>query len=289
MSAVLCCVNSGQLVFADEFVELAQIADSKINESSGCAISRTNANSLWIHNDSGDEARLFLVGLDGKTKAVVKLPDADAVDWEDMCSFESNDQSWLLIGDVGDNDRNRGMQRPGCRLYLIREPAIPQSIGLPTMSWNIAATIEFRYSDGPHNCESIAVDPIRKEILLLTKASPFQCGLYRLPMVLSQEKQDHVALRIASPGIPFATAIDIAPSGQELVIITMFNGIFVRREVVQSWSDAFKLPGQPINLPPRKQGETGCFDTSGRFLFLNSEGTEQPLWRIAAPRQQEDP
>lgn len=273
--------------FAGDPLKIATLASPEINESSGLAICRTQRDAVWIHNDSGDQPRLFLVGLDGETKAVIQLRGAEAIDWEDMCSFTMNGQSWLLIGDIGDNNKIRGRTAgTGCRLYLIREPVIPRANGLPTMHWDISAVISFRYEDGPWNCEGLAVDPQRKEILLLTKGLPGECGLFVMPLQQTTGRQNLVARRIASPFIPFVTALDISADGRTMVVCTMLNGLAVFRQPAESWQDAFARPGTAFHLPPRKQGETVCFDDTGHWLYLNSEEKQQPLWRIAAPQPQ---
>lgn len=268
---------------ADDYETLAVINDPKINESSGLAISRNHPRCVWIHNDSGDKPILYLVGYDGETKAVVKVTQAEAFDWEDMCSFEVDGQAWLLVADIGDNLAQRNRKKRVCRLYLIKEPKIPRANGLPTISWPVQSSISFEYEDGSHNCESIAVDTSRKEILLLTKATPINCGLYRLPLTLTQSDNIVTAKRIASPFVLFATGMDISPDNSTLAICTMLNGVIVKRTAEQSWKDACNGTATSFMLPPRRQGETICFEADSKRLLLNSELPKQPLYRIAVP------
>ncbi len=261
--------------------QLAIVDDRDINESSGLAVSYTFTDAVWIHNDSGDKPRLYLVGLDGQTKAIVDIQGAEAHDWEDMCSFRMDGESWLLIGDIGDNSKRRGNKDPDCHLFLLKEPRIT-SVGSKT-SVPIVASIKFKYEDGVWDCEGLAVDSERREILLLTKDLPHRCGLFVLPLDLTDSKQKLTANRIGSPFIPYATALDISPSGRTMVVCTMFNGLAIKRTSAQTWEDAFRIPGTAFSLPPRKQGETICFDTTGKWLFVNSESPKQPLWRLRPP------
>ena len=114
---------------AADAVQVATIENKEINESSGIACSYNHPGSIWLHNDSGDKARLYLVDLKGRTTAVVSVQGAKSDDWEDMCSFTMDGQSWLLIGDIGDNERRRGKKKNApCRLYLLKEPVVPRSI-----------------------------------------------------------------------------------------------------------------------------------------------------------------
>lgn len=269
---------------ADDYETLAVIDDPQINESSGLAISRNHPSCVWIHNDSGARPRLYLVGYDGETKGVVNVLGAEAVDWEDMCSFEINDQAWLLVADIGDNLKKRTRKKNACQLYLMKEPKVPRANGLPTISWPVVSTISFEYEGGSQNCESIAVDTSRKEILLLTKSAPHECGLYRLPLKLDQPQQDLVAKRIASPFVLYATGMDISPDNSTLAICTMLNGVVVKRTLSQSWKDACSGTATPFMLPPRRQGETICFESDSKHLLLNSELSKQPLYRVAVPK-----
>lgn len=263
--------------------QVAIVDDERITEASGLAASYLYPGCVWMHNDSGDKPRLFLINSDGSTKAVVKIDDADDFDWEDMCAFIINGRSWLLIGDVGDNGRKRGDKDPKCRLYLLPEPVIPNTKEPPSIETKQKIRITYEYDDGPADCEGVAVDPERHEILLLTKSLPQKCGLYTIPLDLEDPKQKRTAKRIARPFIPFATALDISPDGRTMAIGSMLNGMLVRRRPSESWSQAFDHVGTAINLPPRQQGETICFDTTGQSLFLNSEGKRQPLWRVHIP------
>ena len=258
--------------------QLAIVQDDRISESSGMAISRRHDDALWIHNDSGDKPRLFLVGFDGNTRGVVNLQKARAIDWEDMCSFELDGEQWLLIGDVGDNNAERTKKRSPYRLYLIREPLMSDEQSKISRRWDVE--IDFEYEDGPHNCESVAVDARQNEILLLTKESPFSTGVYRLPLNLKNTKQSETAQRIARLPAPYPTAMDISPDGRVLVAVTMSNGWICHRLETQSWKQALSSNLHRFTLPPRKQGETVCFSRDGRFLFLNSEHKRQPLWRL---------
>ena len=278
---------------AEDFVNVAVVEDERINECSGLAISYANPNAVWIHNDSGDKPQLFLVGLDGATQAVVNVAHVNAYDWEDMCSFQIDGESWLLIGDVGDNltRRGNGSGHPACKLYLLKEPVIPTKPGSagtglspPTIAVEVSSTITFYYPEGPANCEGVAVDAERREILVLTKSWPHKCALYRLPLNTGRVRHKQIADRIAAVFVPFATALDISPDGRTMAICTMLHGLTVTRTDGQTWTDALEGNMTALNLPPRKQGETICFDKIGKSLYVNSEMSKQPLWRVHIPQ-----
>lgn len=272
----------------DEFRSLGSVSDPQINESSGIAASRNHPGHVWVHNDSGDQPRLFLLNPRAQLIAIVAIESAEATDWEDMCSFRLDDTNYLLVGDIGDNNRKRdGDGKPFCRLYLLKEPKVPRSNGLPTVPWNVQSMIDFEFEDGPHDCEGLAFDAQRKEVLLITKTSPGKSGLYSLSIDFRRSSQRTTAKRIASPFVPFATCMDVSPDGRQLIVGSMFSGMLVRRSQNESWKDAFSHladASQTVDLPQRKQGETVCFDPSGKWLYLNSEGKKQPLWIVPVPQ-----
>jgi len=270
---------------AEGFEQIAIVQDGRIDESSGMAISRTHPDCLWIHNDSGDKPRLFLVEQTGETRAVVKIDDAKAHDWEDMCSFEDDGKPYLLIGDFGDNNKVRDKDNRPCSLYLVEEPSVPE--GKDEIEVEYRARIKFTYEDGSRNCESVAVDTVRKEILLLTKQTPENCGFYTMPLDLDDKKQKRVAKRIADVPVPFATAMDLSPACDSLIIITQLSGFHVQRDAEESWDQALS-DWSVVQLPGRIQGETICFDRDGQRLFLNSEKSQQPLWLLKLPQPNAD-
>jgi hypothetical protein len=268
-------------------VKITTVRDDDINECSGIAASYQNSDTLWMHNDSGDKPNLYLVDMkNGRTRAVVRVKGAANYDWEDMASFVLDGSSWLLIGDVGDNGRRRGKDNSdSCRLYLVKEPEIQAAKKPQRLDVTVWAKIEFQYEDGRFDCEGVAVDTERREILLLTKELFGRCGLYILPLDLRTQRQTHTARRIASPFLPLATALDVAPSGRHMIIGTLTSGLLMTREGDESWSDAFARPASPLKMPPRKQGESACFDRRKKCIYVNSEFKHQPLWRVEYPER----
>jgi len=269
----------------DAFKKLGVIKDKRITESSGLAISRTHKECLWVHNDSGDGPNLYLVNFNGKHEATVEVDDTKAIDWEDMCSFEADGRNWLLIADVGNNSYQRGKDgKRLCRLLLVEEPKLKLKGGKPKKKIKPHADIEFQYEDGRWNCEAVAVDVERGEILLVTKEFSFRCGVYRLPLSLTGGERSLTAKRIAAPSLTFATAVDISPSGNLAIVGFMGDAMMFRREGLETWADAFNKRGQVLELPERKQGETLCFDKAGQFVFVNSEGEDERLWKVTLPK-----
>src|SRR5687768_666059 len=64
--------------------ELCRFADDRITESSGAVTSSVSDGWFFTHNDSGDEARFFVVDRRCRTLATHTMPGVDSNDWEDM-------------------------------------------------------------------------------------------------------------------------------------------------------------------------------------------------------------
>ena len=81
------------------------VTNHKIDEASGIASSRVNSNIIWVHNDSGDLAKIYAIGLDGSYLGVLRLEGVIARDWEDMCigPGPKDNSDYIYIGDIGDN------------------------------------------------------------------------------------------------------------------------------------------------------------------------------------------
>ncbi len=150
---------------AEALQPVARIACARIGECSGIVW----LDGAWfVHNDSGDAPVLYRsASLDFDHPEILPLVGAQAVDWEDITVLEGD----LLIGDIGDN----ACARDHLVLYRARyhEPAEGLSGRL-----ELIATYPFRYPDGPHNAEALAV--IDSAVLVITKSRKKErTGIYR--------------------------------------------------------------------------------------------------------------
>jgi hypothetical protein len=275
---------------SDESPEAAQkllrVNDWNINEASGMALSTQYPGCIWLHNDSGDKPRLFLVAPGGLTTAVVTLTGIAATDWEDMCAFQFEGRTWLVVADTGDNAGNRGNGRPGCRLWIFPEPQIElPAEGAQPITHSLAPSVEvwFRWPGGPRDCESVAVDAASKLILLCTKAKSSDAALYQLPLDLQTKTQVRTAELLHKLPVPYATAMDLSPDGSRLAIINPLSGLLIEKSSNESWATAAAKPPTILTLPPRPQGETACFDSDGKSLLVGSEGRWQDIWKVKLP------
>jgi hypothetical protein len=105
----------------------ADAADNRTGpgrENSGIVRSRSRDDLFWVHNDSGDDPRVYAIHADGSdyqssrysASPGVLLGGAINVDWEDITI---NNRNELIVADVG-NNRN---DRRDLRIYVVPEPS----------------------------------------------------------------------------------------------------------------------------------------------------------------------
>jgi hypothetical protein len=239
-----------------------RLQDPRIVESSGMALSRRHPGILWTHNDSGDLARLFAVGADGRTRAVLTLAGVEARDWEALAAGrDDRGRPALFVGDIGDNND----VWPDVSVYRVAEPA--------SLRDTTAAAVRYRlrYADGPRNAEALLVDPRSNRLYVATKSASGG-ALYRAPTPLRSD-QVNVLRRLARVP-PVVTDGSFAPDGRS----------FVLRDYQAAY--VYTAPGHRVgtfDLPLQPQGESITVSADGRSVLAGSEGPDSDLWRVPLP------
>jgi hypothetical protein len=261
-SALLWLPASAPAQESSEPVVATRLADPRIVESSGLALSRRHPGVVWTHNDSGDQARLFAVGSDGRTRAVLTLAGVEARDWEAVAAGrDDRGRPALFAGDIGDNN---GVW-PEVAVYRVTEPAVLRDATVPAVRYRL------RYADGPHNAEALLVDPRANRLYMATKAESGG-GLYRAPARLDPAGVN--VLRRVARVPPVVTDGAFLPGGRG----------FVLRDYQQA--HVYAGPGRRVgsfDLPLQFQGESLTVSSDGRSVLVGSEGPDSELWRVPLP------
>ncbi|MDB5242293.1 MAG: hypothetical protein JWP57_2918, partial [Spirosoma sp.] len=97
------------------------VSPGQIDEASGMVDSRSQPGNLWIQQDSGNPAELFLLGYDGQVKGKMAVSNSSNRDWEELAMGPGpkEGQNYLYIGDIGDNNG----QNQTNQIYRLPEPA----------------------------------------------------------------------------------------------------------------------------------------------------------------------
>ncbi len=241
---------------------------TSIRESSGVAVSRRQSGILWTHNDSGDENRLYAVNQQGDVLATFRVRGATNIDWEDIALGPCPERAGkcLYIADTGDNFR----RRDSVSIYIVPEPNV--SADRPRdQNTQPARRVDFRYENGPHDVEAMAVGP-NGEILLVSKGqgSPIQAyalkpdELFTAELVLRPKNDAGISeLRLTAPWV---TGAAFSPSGDRVVVRSYTELFFyklVGGALVQEGDPCFFGASEPV-------GEAVDF-LDGRTLVMTSE------------------
>ncbi|MES2461326.1 MAG: hypothetical protein V4671_12150 [Armatimonadota bacterium] len=267
------------------------------NETSGIAVSRRNRkwdqDIFWVHNDSGDKAFLYAVTSDGDREAVIKIPGATSVDWEDIAWGPGPDGKGdcLYIGDIGDNDG----RRDDCVVYRIREPKLRESLSLssredPLPLEGPVVARRFAYPDGPHDAETLLVHPKTGIVYIVTKSRSGTSGVYKFPPETADNSRKVVTLeKVAALTVPDEftliprriTGGSISPDGRRIAFCTYFSGYELKLPANARDFDAiWKAPLLPFNLPPLRQTEAITYTRDGKSVIVTSEGVNAPIYAV---------
>jgi hypothetical protein len=243
------------------------LSNTQVIESSGITASERRDDVLWTHNDSGDTPRLFAIDTAGHDLGTIPVEPAAAIDWEDICSTTIDGKPCLIIADTGDNQR----KRDHATLYIVEEPDLATD-----QVARVIQALPFTYEDGPQNCEGLAVSPDERVFYLASRGDTDQRKLYELSFTGTVAR---LVMTLAS--LPHVTAMDISRDGRYAVLLTQENtALEYRREAGESWPRAFARTPRTLPLPEAVQAEAICYSPDGDALFVTSEGSPCPLWRI---------
>ncbi|BCM91257.1 hypothetical protein IAD21_03123 [Abditibacteriota bacterium] len=249
-----------------------------LDEVSGVAVIRSQPALLWMHNDSGDSARLFAVNTKGKIALTVNLEGAAALDWEDMDA----QKQWVYVGDIGDNFKFRA----DVQIYRFKTPTIAagakkQVLNLSTAQWQKTTV---RFPDGPHNCESLAVTPDGR-LLLVTKEESGVSGFYvwntawRSGASVTLSKLGAWQFGKAGKREALATGADFSSNGRKLVVTT-YKDLY-EFPLGRSFNfSSLQFKPEQQSLPDQKQCEAVCYSLDGRTIYSTGEGEHAEVWTL---------
>jgi hypothetical protein len=263
------------------------LADPALAEVSGLAASQAQPGRYWINNDGGNGEALVLIGDDGARLASVTV-GAPNIDWEDLASFRLDGKAYLLIADTGDN----GGIRKTVKLHVVEEPARPKDGDKVPVAWSI----EFTWPDGARDCEAVAVDAARGEVLLVSKKR-VPPELFRVPLKPGPGVQ--VAERVGTlSGITQpreeelrqnpvygryrsqVSGADLSPNGRVLAVLNYTRIYFFIRPAGRPWNQGLLEEAGALDFPWLPQAEAIAFSLDGGSLLIGGEQRPSPLLRF---------
>lgn len=247
-------------------IDCGLLEHAALNEASGLAASRRNPGILWTHNDSDNQSLIFALDSEGNHVAAFALPGANCRDWEDIAVGPGPvpGEHYLFIGNIGDNLARYEHKY----IYRVPEPSLSDSLVAPS-SISAAETITFRFPDGRRDAEALMVDPLTRDVYIVSKRES-RARVYRAPFPQSTSEVITVEY-VGTLDMTNVVAGDISPSGLEVVLKTYDTIYYWRRRQEQTLAEI--LQTEPMVLPyvVEPQGEAVCWDADGLGYYTTSE------------------
>ena len=249
------------------------ITSPAMSEVSGLVASHRLRGGWWAVNDSGNAPQLHAVGPGGRLVSSLTVRSATNRDWEDLAAAPAPGGRALFIGDIGDN----ALARDDLVVYRVREPAVH------ARATARAEALPFRYPDGRHDAEALAVDPRSGRIYVITKERR-QARVYRFPSPLRPGRRV-VLERIRGAGakqlsrLAPVTGAAISPDGSRVVVRTYWEAVELRRGPGRPFEARFSTV-EDVSLALERQGEVIAYGREGRSLTTTSEMLPAPIWRL---------
>ncbi len=261
-----------------EVSEVGRVDDDRVTEASGLAWSGAEPGVLWVHNDSGDAARVLALDATSGEVLAERALDVPARDWEAAAWTPSARGGALVIGDIGDNGRSRG----DVRLVVadgLTTTGPPPTVSVRTHPWP---------GDLGRDAEALLADPRDGALYVLSKASDGLTEVARVPDGDGEPLVVVSTLQLGAPpldGVLDRLVTDAAFRGDgALVVVRTYTALLVwpvgpQQSLVDALAAA-PCQGAP---GPQLQGETVAAGPDA--LYSVAEGLRQPLLRyeLAAP------
>jgi hypothetical protein len=225
-------------------------------ESSGI-IPADTAGNFWIHQDSGGDNQIYLVGSKGEYISSLEIPNSSNIDWEDIAK---DDKGNLYVGDFGNNQQ----KRKNLRIYKVN----PLNQQVDTISFSYKDQQEFpptKKKNRNFDCEAFFWHQGQLHLFSKNRGKKL-VKYYKLPDLQGKYEIEPVEEFFLNGMI---TAADISPDGNSMALLTYGKIYF------------FDLkPNQPVFANPYKcidffragQAEALAFVNNNELIITNEQG-----------------
>lgn len=237
-------------------------------ENSGLLVSPQGR--LWLHNDSGDSAKLYEMDTFGVIQQTILVQGVQAVDWEDITQ---DPQGQVYVGDFGNNNNNRQ------NLVIYQLPSLDSLSSNSTT----AAAIQFYYPEqtafppaGPelkYDAEALIYYQDSLYIFTKDRTNPHQgyTWLYRIPADTGYHAAELIdSFNTQQSNVIFeVTGAALSPNGQQLALLGA-----TRLWLFDNFSNGRFFDGnvQIINFSGISQREALDF-VSNSWLYIGNESS----------------
>ena len=232
-----------------------------INEASGIAESKANSGMLWVHEDSGTPAQLYLIGKDGVLAKKIFFKAAVNKDWEDITLAPGPiaGKNYLYVGDIGDNNAVNSF----VTIYRTEEPLAS------TDTIRTCDTINFKYADGPRDAEALLVDNTTKDIYIITKREA-RSRIYKLSYPYSITTVNTANFLFDLP-CNLVVSAAMSSDSKEIIVKTYTSLYYYQRSSTETIEQALQKTAITLGYQQEPQGEAVCFANDNTGIFCLSE------------------
>jgi hypothetical protein len=264
---------------ATEFSNSPQVIPlkrKKLIEISGIAASLQNKNILYVNQDNGHPNCIYLTNTTGQDLGRLVICGSDNRDWEDIALGPGPmaDHDYIYVADIGDNHAWHGR----IRIYRFPEPDLTTASFPVLKNIKNAETITLQYPDGAHNAETILLDPLTRDLYIVTKEDE-RSNIYVASF--PQSTRNKVVLEPVIT-LPFhlVTSGNISSNGLEILLRNEEYYWYWKRIAGETVAAALQRPPQQITpVTKEPQGEAICFspDQQGYFTCSEVNRKQQPV------------
>ena len=253
------------------------------DETSGLAASFVNKGSLYIHNDSGDTSRFFIIGTDGMLKAIYTfkanpLIKNGVTDCEDIAvGTGPKGKRYVYIGDIGDNSAKRKY----ITVYRIKEPKLKSSAKVFTGHAN-ADPLYLKYPDGARDAETLMVDPVEKLFYIISKRED-SVSVYTSPLLFKPNDTVTLIKRCTlffegGNNGKWISGGNISKDGSQVLVKSYLNVFYWKRKDKEPVWQLLMTPPRKMPYKVEQQGEAIGFGTDGNGYYTISEGMNPEVY-----------
>jgi hypothetical protein len=242
-------------------ISIKSIDNPDLEEVSGLAFSKKHPDKWYTHTDSGGESAVYVLDSLGREIGKIILDEVDNRDWEDIAVGPGpNGKSYVYVAEIGDN---AGAHKS---VKIFRFPEPDQLTKKLTVKPEV---LEFTYPGGAMDAESLFVDPISKDLFVVSKRDA-QNTLFRLKAG-DFGKQNVVAEAVGKLPFTSATAADISQDGSRILVKNYFKIYYWERKSGETVAVAMARKPKELPYVPEPQGEAIGFQPNGKAFYTISE------------------
>ena len=266
-------------------VALGIVDFTTLSEASGLVISERNPGVIWTHND-GNRKKVF--ALNGEARLLGRFDfGVNVDDVEDMAvgPGPAAGTSYLYFGDTGGALAASGV-RGEIRIVRVPEPVVGAMMPavVPSMDLTGVASFTLTYPDGSYDAETLLVDPLTADVLILTKQNSGG-RLYRANL--------NAAVAGTTVGLTFLRTVPFSDASGGSISRDGSQILLRREEAAMIWNRTGSEPvatalgragvAVPVIGPPLEpNGEAIALLPGGGGYLTLSEGVNPPLYLFAS-------